>query len=128
MNKQFLALNEKTKLKDKDEISFPKSDVTLKINFILNKRDRSRSPTNENKHIKSEVVWNAVSFENKNKKDKFLRLMGAYKGKDPNSVKNLDTNKVDDKLSSELTENFKKIENDLTNQFYETIGRKYKAK
>jgi len=136
-------LYEKTQIKDTDEISIGKTDFILKIKFINFKRERSRSPNteqiikkhdnndeksetesnNKNKHIKSEVVWNAVNFENKNKKEKFLRLMGAYKGKDLNSVSQSEA--TNNKLSEELTKNFKKIESDLTNQFYQTIGRKY---
>jgi hypothetical protein len=62
-------------------------------------------------HIKSEVIWNAIEFgNNKNKKDKFLRLMGANKHKHGEV-------KEDKELGEKIALSFKKIEKDLENQF-----------
>jgi hypothetical protein len=93
-----------SKLNDKDKITFPDSTKKILIS-IIKEKSRSRSPP---KHIKSEVIWHNANFEDK-KKDKFLRLLGAKK-KESNTT-------TDQKLSSELANKFKKIENDLLDQF-----------
>ncbi len=99
--------NKEIILKDKDEIEFPKTEKKFIVSIIKEKsRSRSRSPP---KHIKSEVIWTNVNFDDK-KKDKFLRLLGAKKNKDVEV-------KTDEKLSDEIASKFKQIENDLLNQF-----------
>lgn len=142
-------LIEKKKLKNGDEITFGDSFKKIVYKNKERKRERSRSntpPKKESKnktktniekelpvtednneidlnhhHIKSEIIWNSVKFDNDSKKEKFLRLMGAKK--------NPGNKKIDDKKSEELSEKlantFKHIENDLTNQFYSTMQRKY---
>lgn len=49
--------------------------------------------------------------------------MGAFKGGKKLSE---GENQLDEETSKKLSSNFKKIESDLTNQYYQTIGRKYK--
>jgi hypothetical protein len=57
-----------------------------------------------------------VEFDNKNKKDKFLRLMGAKKH---NKHHNPETTEIseDKELGEKLAQNFKKIQKDLEDQF-----------
>jgi hypothetical protein len=87
----------------------------LKLVLKIKERERSRDRDDDNtvqdeqKHIKSEVIWNNVNFHNDKKKDKFLKLLGAKK---PGVV--VDNSKLD---GERLENNFKKIQSDLTKQF-----------
>ncbi len=138
MNGEKLTKDRKVEINHKDSITFKdcEVEVVFRIKKIKRERSRSRSESSkkiedikipsdeketkeETKHIKSEVIWNAVEFENKNKKDKFLRLLGANKHK-----KETENNNVSKNLSEQLTNNFKKIERDLEQQFFNSRGRK----
>ena len=129
---------------DEDEITIAKTKYKFiaSIKKIKRERSRSHSPkiktqgrkskdktekTNEENsldkaYIKSEIVWNAVKLENKNKTDKFLRLMGAKKKSTEDSVTN---DVIDKKLNEKISNQFKNIENDLTKQFYSSYSRQY---
>ena len=140
-NSKVSAVDEKVEIKHNDQISFKKSNKSIKFRFEEIIRERSRSKEqkqtiethqpakekpkpeadNTNKaYIKSEVIWNSVSFEDEKRKEKFLKLMGAKK-KNPNESP---STTLDQKESEKLKDTFQKIERDLTKQYYNALGRK----
>ena len=140
LNSEKLSKEKKVEINHKDSISFKGCEIELVFRIKEEKRERSRSKSpkkiekekkpsevkeikEEPKHIKSEVIWNAVEFENKNKKDKFLRLLGANKHKKESGAETNDAN-VSKNLSEQLTNSFKKIERDLEQQYLNSRGRK----
>jgi hypothetical protein len=80
------------------------------LKFELKEKKEEKKDEDNFKHIKSEVVWNAVEFDSKNRKDKFLRLLGAKKQKGSEI-------KEDKDLTEKLKQTYKKIESDLASQF-----------
>jgi len=139
-NNKITTENQKFEIKHDDQITFKKSNKSLKFKFIEITRERSRSKEqlkkietepkqekpkqderNTNKaYIKSEVIWNSVSFEDEKRKEKFLKLMGAKKKHQSDSS----SNSLDKKESEKIQDTFQKIERDLTKQYYSAIGRK----
>jgi hypothetical protein len=103
----------------KNSIKEQDSSNTTQVQAVKkeSQNDIQKSTEKQNGHIKSEIIWKAVEFDNDKKKDKFLRLLGAKKSKntEPDTF-------ADEKLTKDLTKSFKKIEEDLTKQFYQTTG------
>ena len=139
-NNKIATEDQKFEIKHNDHITFKKSKKSLKFRFKEIKRERSRSkeqlPKNETEpkqeipkqdanntnkaYIKSEVIWNSVSFDDEKRKEKFLKLMGAKK-KNQNESSSSILEKHD---SEKIQDTFQKIERDLTKQYYSAIGRK----
>jgi hypothetical protein len=130
LNNHKITNNDIIKLKHNDMITIPNKNIKLILKIKERERSRDKETRVEDKeeakvktedptpkHIASEVIWNNVSFSNDKKKDKFLKLLGAKKGDNTSALK-------DDKLSKEIGENFKKINDDLEKQFNNTHNRR----
>jgi hypothetical protein len=139
-NNKITTEDKKFEIKHNDHITFKKSNKSLKFRFQEIKRERSRSkdllPKIETEHkqeipkevanntnkayIKSEVIWNSVSFDDEKRKEKFLKLMGAKKKNQFESS----SSTLEKHESEKIQDTFQKIERDLTKQYYSAIGRK----
>ena len=102
-----LEYNKKIRINQSSLIFIGSSGISLKFK---EKPKVQEDDENKFQHIKSEIVWNAVEFENKNRKDKFLRLLGAKKHKNSEI-------KEDKELTEKLKQDYKKLESDLASQF-----------